>query len=106
MFRPRRLANRKRFSAVAAARNSRVARVQVLVVPETQREAGGGEDPNDRSPSRSLKYRLENGTTAVRREGGGREEEGGGYAVKTFRLEFRNDRRASLSGNNICTACT
>lgn len=44
MVRPRRLANRKRFSAVAAARNSRVARVQVLVVPETLRgREGGGE---------------------------------------------------------------
>lgn len=31
---------------------------------------------------------------------------GQGVSVETFRLGFRNDRRAGLSGNNICTACT
>ena len=31
---------------------------------------------------------------------------GQGVSVETFRLGFRNDRRAGLPGNNICTACT
>lgn len=111
---PQTFLGRRRGSKFSSGKGSSISRPG-----NTAREGRRGrKDPNDRSPSRSLKYRLENGTTAVRREKGGGGERGGGgeggreggrevrSAVKTFRLEFRNDRRASLSGNNICTACT
>jgi len=46
-----------------------------------------------------------------RKKGGGgeereaREQAGRQVSVETFRPAFRNDRRAGLPGNNICTAC-